>query len=45
MSNFGHPDNRKENIVEIVGDSAGQIADGFHLLGLPKLRFELQLEP
>lgn len=40
-------DDRKE-VVEIVRDSSGQLADGFHLLGLAKLfrdRLPLGTEP
>ena len=29
-----------EQIVEVVGDTPGQRTDGFHLLGLKKLRFQ-----
>ena len=34
-------DDDREQIVEIVSDAAGQIADRFHLLRLPKLIVEL----
>ena len=30
-----------EHVVEIVGDAAGEAADGFHLLGLEELILEL----
>ncbi len=30
-----------EHVVEVVRDSAGQLADGFHLLHLPRLGFDL----
>ncbi len=31
-----------EQVVEVVRDAAGQLADGFHLLRLAKLRLELR---
>ena len=37
---FRQSDDREKNVVEIVGDAAGQIPDGFHLLGLEKARFD-----
>jgi len=40
---FGGVDDRGENIVEIVGDAAGQGADSFHLLGLEELAFQAYL--
>src|ERR1700722_13588929 len=32
--------NESQEIVEVVGDAAGQLADGLHLLSLPQLLFE-----
>ena len=32
-----------ENVVEVVGNAAGQLADGFHFLRLAQLGFELSL--
>ena len=32
-----------EQVVEIVGDAAGQLSDGLHLLGLAQLRLQLGL--
>ena len=29
-----------EQVVEVVGNTTGQLADGFHLLGLPELRLQ-----
>ena len=29
-----------QNVVEIMGHPAGELADGFHLLGLPQLLFQ-----
>ena len=34
-------DHGGQNIVEIMGDAAGELADGFHLLRLAKLGFQL----
>ena len=31
-------DDDREHVVEVVRDAAGQLADGFHLLDLAKLR-------
>ena len=39
FSHFEVPDNRCEQIVEIVSDTAGQLTDGFHLEGLVQLIF------
>ena len=33
--------NDRENVVEVVRHAAGQMADGFHFLGLTKLLFQL----
>ena len=33
----------RQHVVEVVGDAARELADGFHLLRLPQLRFELPL--
>src|SRR5438309_2056624 len=35
------PENRRQDVVEIVGDPAGQRAKGVHLLRLPQLLLEL----
>ena len=37
---LGIPEDDGENIVEVVGDAAGQGADGLHLLGLTELDFQ-----
>ena len=37
----GVADDRGEDVVEIVGDTPGEGADGLHFLGLPKLRLQL----
>ena len=39
---FGVGNNRREQIVEIVRDPAGQPADGFELLGLSQLLLEVR---
>src|SRR5689334_935109 len=33
--------NGRQNIIKIVSDATGELADGFHFLCLPQLRFEL----
>ena len=35
------PDDGREDVVEIVGDAAGQRAEGLHLLRLAELGFDL----
>ena len=32
-----------QDVVEVVGDAAGELADGFHLLRVAELRLELAL--
>ena len=32
-----------QDVVEVVGDAAGELADGFHFLRVPQLRLELAL--
>ena len=34
-------ENRRQDVVEVVGHAAGQGAEGVHLLRLPQLLFEL----
>src|SRR5262249_43423250 len=41
LQHFGGAANYSEQIVEIMSDASGQPADGFHLLSLPQLLFEL----
>src|SRR5438105_11464644 len=36
-------ENGGEQVVEVVGNAAGELADGFHLLGLPELLLEVAL--
>ena len=43
MQQLGEAEDRREHIVEVVRDAAGELADGLQLLGLPQLRFELAL--
>ena len=38
---FAVADDDREKVVEVVRDAAGQPSDGFHLLRLPELLFEL----
>jgi hypothetical protein len=38
---FGIADQSGQDVVQIVGDSGGEGADGFHLLRIPKLVFQL----
>ena len=33
--------NDGKDVVEIMGDAGGQLAEGLHLLGLAELRFQL----
>ena len=33
--NFDGSRDHRQDIVEVVGDAAGELADGFHLFGLP----------
>ena len=33
----------RQDVVEVVGDAAGKLADGFHFLRLPQLGLELTL--
>jgi len=33
--NFDGPRDHRQDIVEVMGDAAGELADGFHLFGLP----------
>ena len=40
---FGKTDNRSQNIIKIVRNSAGKCADGLQFLCLPKLVFEILL--
>ena len=35
------PEDRRQQIVEVVGDAAGQLADRLHLLGLEQLGFDI----
>ena len=39
----GEADDGGEHVVEVVGDAAGELADGLHLLALGELRFERAL--
>jgi len=39
------PGDDSQDIVEVVRDAAGQLADGFHLLGLAELRLRRLLFP
>ena len=38
---LGVAEDRGQEIVEVVGDAAGELADRIHLLRLDQLRFEL----
>ena len=38
---LGIPHDRRQQVVEVVGDTAGQVADGIHLLRLTQLRLQL----
>src|SRR3546814_13426417 len=40
LREFEPADDDREHIVEIMGDTTGQLTDGFHLLRLAKLRSE-----
>ena len=42
---FGIADHGGENIIEIMGNAAGQGADGLHFLGLPELRLQTLTAP
>ena len=35
---LGVAENRREQVVEIMGDAAGELTDGIHLVGVPELR-------
>ena len=35
---LGVAEDHAEEVVEVVGDAAGELADGLHLLGLEQLR-------
>src|SRR6202011_2181036 len=37
--NLDRPDDDRENVVEIMSDTAGELSDRFHFLSLPNLRF------
>ncbi len=37
----GVPEDRREQVVEVVGDAAGELPDRFHLLALTEPRFEI----
>ena len=37
FTQFGEPDDGREDVVEIVGDAAAERAEGLHLLGLAEL--------
>ena len=39
QSGIAHYDGKQ--IIEIMGDAAGKLTDGVHLLGLPELSFQL----
>ena len=43
LEEVGADDDDGQQIVEVVGDAAGQLADGFQPLGLTQLRFEILL--
>ena len=40
---FGEPQHRLQDVVEVVGDPAGQLSDEFHFLRLRQLLFNLNL--
>ena len=39
----GKSDHRRQQVIKIMGDAAGELADGFHFLGLGKLNFKVPL--
>ena len=40
QEDVGIPDDRRQQIVEVVGDTAGETAEGVEFLGLPQLLLE-----
>ena len=44
LSELGEADDRREDVVEVMGDAACQRANGFHLLRLRSLGFEMSVE-
>ena len=43
LCKLGEADDNLQDVVEVVGDAAGQRPDGFHLLGLAQLGFEVSV--